>query len=200
METIILASESERRQDFFRIMGLPFRVIPSQIDEKIEAGIDPRFAAQKIAVDKTKAVNDILAEDERTWIAGADTVILHKQKIYGKPQSRDHAQEMLQNFQGSTHEVITGLALLNSRKNVCDSCSVTSEVSFAAMTEAEIDWYLDSGEWEGAAGSYKIQGLASCFITKISGSYTSIVGLPLYEFYAMLKSNGYPLWDSCMKF
>ena len=126
------------------------------------------------------------------WIAGADTIIFLDRQIYGKPSDREQARLMLLKLQGRTHEVITAVALFNSRKQTTDRCSVISTVSFAKMDEAEIEWYLDTGEWEGVAGSYRVQGLAACFITEIHGSFSSIVGLPLREFYAMLKNNGYP--------
>jgi septum formation protein len=113
-------------------------------------------------------------------------------KIYGKPQNREHARLMLSELRGRTHQVISAVALFCGRKNAMDRCSVVSTVSFAELEDGEIEWYLDTGEWEGAAGSYRIQGLASCFISEICGSYSSIVGLPLREFYVMLRRNGYP--------
>ena len=104
---------------------------------------------------------------------------------------REDARNMLSALQGKTHEVITAIALYNGKSIDCRS--VTSTVSFAPLSEGEIEWYLDTGEWQNAAGAYKIQGLASCFISGISGSYSSIVGLPLRELYVMLNDNGYLL-------
>jgi septum formation protein len=102
---------------------------------------------------------------------------------------------MLETLRGRSHEVITAMALLNGRKKSTDCRSVTSTVSFSPISDEELEWYLDTGEWLGAAGAYKIQGLASCFISRIDGSYSGIVGLPMQEFYAMLKDNGYPYGD-----
>jgi septum formation protein len=98
---------------------------------------------------------------------------------------------MLRKLQGRSHEVITSVALYNGRKKTTDCRSVVSTVTFAPLSPDEIEWYLNTGEWQEAAGAYKIQGLASCFITGIKGSYSGIVGLPLREFYVMLRDNGY---------
>ena len=192
METIILASGSRQRQEYFRLMGLPFESLPSHREEKLNLLLEPRAAVEELAIEKVKSVRELYADREMPWIAGADTIILLDGKIYGKSESRQSARQMLSCFQGRTHEVITAAALFNGRKNTVDCRSHVSAVSFAKMEEEEIEWYLDSGEWEGAAGAYRIQGLASCFIRDIQGSFSSIAGLPLHEFYAMLRSNGYP--------
>lgn len=126
------------------------------------------------------------------WVCGADTVIALEGKIYGKPLDRLDAGAMLKAFQGKTHEVWSAVALFSGRRDTFDCSSVVSYVTFAPLSEGEIEWYLDSGEWQDAAGAYKIQGLSSCFITGIQGSFSSIVGLPLREFYVMLRDNGYP--------
>ena len=194
MQPIILASASLQRQEYFKLLGLPFRIIPSSIDENMESGIDIREAVKKLAMQKAQKVNDSLLINEQTWVVGADTIISLDGNIFGKPKDRKDAENMIRTFCGRTHEVITGIALLNTVKKVSDCRAIVSEVAFADMSDSEIEWYLDTGEWEGVAGSYRIQGLASCFITNITGSYSSIVGLPIHEFYDMLKTNGY-IWQ-----
>jgi septum formation protein len=89
------------------------------------------------------------------------------------------------------HDVVTALALYNGHQGIVDCRSNLSTVRFADLSEKEIEWYLDSGEWQGVAGSYRIQGIGGCFISEIRGSYSSIVGLPLHDFYVMLRENGY---------
>ena len=181
-------------------MGLPFTCIPAGIDESFDQSalpsamqqVKPQDIVLDLAIRKVKKVVCDLACQNPAWICGADTLISYAGKLFGKPGSRDEAKSMLNALQGKTHEVITAVALYSGRSGRIDSRTVSSEVTFAQMTGAEIEWYLDTGEWEGAAGAYKIQGLASCFIKEIKGSYSSIVGLPLHEFYAMLKDNGYP--------
>ena len=196
MEPIILASESPRRRELLALMGLPFTCLPSKIDESFEPGAEPASAAKDLAIRKVRKILESLEEslenESPPWVCGADTIITLSGKIYGKAGDRDEARQMLRLFQGNTHEVISALALYKGRTKTMDCRSSVSSVSFASMTEGEIEWYLDSGEWQDAAGAYKIQGLASCFIKRIEGSYSSVVGLPLREFYDMLRDNGYP--------
>ena len=194
-ETIILASASPRRHEFFRLLGLPFEVIPSPIEEILNESLEPRMATEELAVQKVNSVRE-LCRDRDTWIVGADTIVLLDGIVYGKPQDREDARRMLSKLQDKTHEVITAIALFCGRTGSLDCRSVVSRVNFAPMSPDEIEWYLDTGEWEGAAGSYQIQKLASCFITSIQGSFSSIVGLPLREIYVMLRDNNYPFKGS----
>jgi len=174
-------------------MGLPFICIASDADESFDPKLDAKAVAEDLALRKVRKVaRDIGTELKHNWILAADTVISLEGKIYGKAEKRDEAKAMLRAFSGKSHEVITAIALYNRKKDNMDCISCPSMVSFAEITEAEIEWYLDTGEWQDAAGSYKIQGLASCFIKDIKGSYSSIVGLPLREIYVMLRENGYP--------
>ena len=156
METIILASASPRRQEYFRMLGLPFKVIPSPAEEILNEGLEPRQAVEELAIQKVNCVRELCKDREAPWIFGADTIVLLNGQIYGKPRDREHARLMISELQGKSHEVITGIALFNSRKGSIDSCSVVSTVNFAPMSDEEIQWYLDSGEWEGAAGAYQI--------------------------------------------
>ena len=191
-DLIILASSSPRREEFFRLLGLPFTSMPSQVEEDFDEHCEPRKVAEELAARKVRKAVESIKDLASVWVCGADTLIAMDGKIHGKPLNREDAGNMLRAFSGRTHSVISAVALYCGRTKTLDYRSVASEVSFAPLSEGEIDWYLDSGEWQGAAGAYRIQGLASCFITGISGSYSSIVGLPLREFYAMLRDNGYP--------
>jgi len=194
MEPIILASESPRRRDFFRLMGLPFTCIPAMIDETQREGVEPRLFAEELAVKKALAVaekRDGEKDAAIRWVFGADTIVVLDGKIYGKPADRADARGMLRVFAGRRHGVITAMALCDRKTGKTDCRSVSSEVEFAPMTDAEIEWYLDTGEWQGAAGSYQMQGLAGCLIKLINGSPTCVAGLPLHDFYVMLKDNGY---------
>ena len=122
---------------------------------------------------------------------GADTVICSGGKIYGKPKDREEAFSMLKKFQGHSHEVVTGLVLYNGNIHDITTRTNINKVTFNAMSDDEIAWYVSTGEWHDAAGAYRIQGLASCFIKKISGSESGIMGLPIFELYDMLKEQGY---------
>jgi septum formation protein len=191
MEPIILASGSLRRQEYFKLLGLPFSIMPAHINESPQAGLSPREQAEDLAVQKVEKIVNLLSTRLPGWVFGADTLISVDGEIYGKPADREDAQRMLQRLQGRDHEVITAMALYNGKVRTTDCRSVVSAVSFAPLLKEEIEWYLNTGEWQGAAGSYKIQGLAECFVTGITGSYSGIVGLPMREFYVMLKENGY---------
>jgi septum formation protein len=195
MEPIILASGSLRRQEYFRLLGIPFSIMPAQIDETRrddrENALAPRAWAEELAARKVHRIAEILSSHLPLWIFGADTLISVDGAIFGKPADREDARDMLQKLQGRSHEVITAMALYNGRAKAVDCRSMVSEVRFASLTREDLDWYLDTGEWQGVAGAYKIQGLASCFIAGINGSYSGIVGLPLREFYVMLRENGY---------
>jgi septum formation protein len=173
-------------------MGLPFNIMPSHVKETYDEGKEPQEITKELAVRKVKRILDQLQGCTPQWICAADTMIALDGTILGKPRDRDDAGTMLQKLQGRDHEVVTAVALFCGRTKAIDCRSVTNSVSFAPISKDEIEWYLDTGEWQEVAGSYKIQGLASCFITDIKGSYSGIVGLPLREFYVMLKDNGYP--------
>jgi septum formation protein len=170
-------------------MGLPFTCIPAMIDETPPPGLPPRQAAEELARQKALAVAD--RSSPTPWIFAADTMVVLENEIFGKPTGRDDARRMLERLAGRRHEVITAMALYNGRQKTTDSRSKTSEVAFAPLTGAEIEWYLDSGEWEGAAGAYRLQGLGACLIEAVNGSPSGVAGLPLYDFYAMLRDNGY---------
>jgi septum formation protein len=191
VEPIVLASGSRRRQEYFRLLGLPFSIIAPEIGEAPEEFKDPREMAETLAIRKVQKVLGYLKGRRPPWICGADTLISVDNTVYGKPEDRDRAGWMLRTLQGREHQVITAVALYSGKTDSIDCRPVISEVIFSPLTEEEIEWYLGTGEWQGVAGAYQIQGMGSCFISGIRGSYSSIVGLPIREFYVMLKENGY---------
>jgi septum formation protein len=172
-------------------MSLPFSIMPSHINESYTGKETAREITRELAARKVRRIIEQLQGRSPLWIFGADTIIALDGKVLGKPANRDDAASMLQKLQGRGHDVVTSMALYNGRTKITDCRSVTSTVIFAPFSPDEIEWYLNTGEWQKTAGAYKIQGLASCFITGIKGSYSGIVGLPLREFYVMLKDNGY---------
>jgi septum formation protein len=197
MEPIILASGSLRRQEYFKMMGLPFSILPAKIDETLVTQTNPIKLTAELAVKKVEKVIEVLNNRLPKWICGADTVIALEGsnkvcKIFGKPADREEAAVMLGKLSGKQHKVVTSIALYNGREKKIDCCSASCTVTFAPLSEAEIEWYLNTNEWQGVAGAYRIQELASCFISQIKGSPSTVAGLPLREFYVMLRSNGYP--------
>ena len=198
METIILASGSPRRQEYFRLMGLPFEILSADIDESQSTQTDPIKLTAELAVKKVERTIEMMQEKwpssdcRPKWVCGADTVIAMEGRILGKPENRREAAQMLRDLSGRQHEVVTSVALYNGKVKTTDCCSAICAVTFAPLNELEIEWYLNTNEWQGVAGAYRIQGLASCFITQIKGCPSTVAGLPLREFYVILRDNGYP--------
>lgn len=192
MEPIILASSSPRRQEIFKQLNIPFQVKLSPEEEKIPEDIEKDKVPEYLALNKVKSVEKAyFADREIPWIFGADTMVYLDGELLGKPADSDQATKYLEKIEGRTHQVITGMALFNGKLMYVTSRTVKTDVTFAPMTKEEIDWYVDSGEWHGAAGGYRIQGLASCFISKINGTSSNVIGLPIFDLYDMLKEQGY---------
>ncbi|MCL2067180.1 MAG: Maf family protein [Treponema sp.] len=192
MEPIILASASLRRQEYFKLLALPFSIMPARIDETPPAVVNPIEFTADLAVRKVKKVIETMSSRLPYWICGADTVVTLNGEVFGKPLNRDEAKSTLTRLSGREHEVVTSMALYNRRKDKIDCRSVSCFVDFAPFSDEEIEWYLNTSEWQGVAGAYRIQGIAACFINSIKGCPSTVVGLPLREFYVMLRDNGYP--------
>lgn len=196
MEPIILASSSPRRQDILKMLKIPFRVIIPNIDETLVPSIELEQVPELLAQEKVSAViHSLPVGQEIPWVLGADTVILFDNKILGKPENHEQAVDYLKALQGNEHTVLTAIVLYNGRTHETKSRVCKTKVTFAPMTDEEIEWYAETGEWHGAAGGYRIQSLASCFIKKIEGSYSGAVGLPIYELYDIFKEQGYSILD-----
>ena len=179
---IILASASPRRKQLLSTIIDDFEVVVSDVDEEVASNISSTDVAEYLATQKTLSVSQKYPDD---IVIGSDTVILYNNKIYGKAKDREDAKEMLKTFSGNTHQVITGVCI--SCKNKTISFSSVSDVCFYNLSENEIDFYLDSGEYIDKAGSYAIQGKGSLFVKEIRGDYNSIVGLPVSKLYRVLK-------------
>lgn len=196
MEPIILASSSPRRQEILKLLNIPFKVIIPNIDETISTAIEPEEIPEFLAREKVTAViHSLPPQQEILWILGADTIILKEGKIFGKPDSRAQAEAFLREFSGKTHQVITSVVLYNGRKKTFISKNAVTKVTFSELSDKEINWYLDTEEWHGAAGGYRIQSLASCFIKSIEGTQSCVTGLPIFELYDMFKEQGYSLLE-----
>ena len=196
MENIILASSSPRRQEILKMMRIPFQVIAPNVDESLYTAKNPLELPEILAKAKVQAVVRTLPPKQVIpWVLGVDTLVVMNQKIYGKPKDPDEALTFLKELQGQTHQVVTSLALYNGRTHIATMSTSIAKVTFAPMSDEEIEWYLDTGDWHGAAGGYRIQGLAACFVTKIEGTSSCVVGLPIFELYDMLKKQGYSIID-----
>ncbi len=177
-------------------MGIPYMVVMPEIKEDYPADLSIEKVPEYLASKKIEAAMKILPQGQNVpWIFAADTLIVKDGKIYGKPETEKQAVEFLKELQDGTHTVITAIALFNGKINYLSTRTSINQVTFAPMTDKEIEWYIETGEWHGVAGAYRIQGMASCFIKHIEGSQSSIIGLPIFEFYDILKEQGYSLID-----
>ena len=194
MEPVILASSSPRRQDILKLLHIPYQVIMPNIDETVSPSLPAENVPEIFAREKVAAVVHSLAADrEIPWVLAADTVIIFNNKIYGKPSDQEEAAAFLRELSGTTHTVKTGIALYSGRTKTTVVRESVTEVTFKEMSEREIEWYIETGEWHGAAGGYRIQSLASCFIKKIQGTTSGVEGLPISELYDILASQGYSI-------
>jgi len=188
---LILASASPRRAELLSAAGIPFEVRPAHIDEALRAGEDARTYASRVAVDKARA---IAGQANGRSVLAADTVVVIDGLVLGKPVDSDDAKRMLRLLSGRSHEVVTAVALMSTRRGqsdaVTDASIESTVVEFTALDTAEIDWYVATGEPSDKAGAYAIQGLASRFVTRIEGSYSNVVGLPMALVYVMCTRAG----------
>jgi len=188
-----LASASPRRRQLLQLIGVPHVVTPADIDETPRDGEAPQPYVVRLAREKAGAIWD--RHDDLPVLA-ADTTVVIDGEIMGKPESLEDAQRMLEKLSGRTHEVHTGLALRN-RDGTSAMCS-TTRVTFDVISAGQARDYWRSGEPQGKAGAYAIQGLGAVFVKEISGSYTGVMGLPLYETAEMLRLAGIPVWNGAL--
>ena len=184
---ILLASQSPRRRELLRQIGVDFELLPVDIDETPLAGETPEACVQRLALAKARAGRAIQSTVSALPVLGADTLVIAGAAVLGKPADRREAIEMLQTLSDCTHRVMTAVALAGEREVVCLS---TSHVTFRALTARECGAYWETGEPQDKAGAYAIQGLAALFITRLEGSYSGVMGLPLYETAALLQEFG----------
>lgn len=184
---VILASASPRRKELLGQLGMEFEICVSDVEEKVTETI-PSKVVEELSAQKAEAVFQKNQGD--VLVIGADTIVAMESQILGKPQSREHAVEMLKCLQGKKHQVYTGVTILKriSGEEFCHTFSESTSVKFYPMTEEEIDWYVASSEPLDKAGSYGIQGLGARFVERIEGDYNNVVGLPIARLYQELKS------------
>jgi septum formation protein len=187
MSLIYLASESPRRSQLLDQIGVPHRIRPVDIDESRVGQESPQEYVCRLAAAKAQTLWERLSEDERLPVLGSDTTVALGDKIFGKPQNRDEGIAMLLQLAGRTHDVFTAVAMRSSRSSECDLRLSASKVTFGKLDAQECAAYWATGEPQGKAGGYAVQGRAAAFITHISGSYSGIMGLPLAETAELLR-------------
>ncbi len=184
---LILASQSPRRKYLLEQAGLTFSIIPSDFDESSVTMSDSDSYVRTLA--EAKAV-DISEKHPDCWVLGADTIVLIDSKILGKPGSENEARDMLKRLSGKIHRVLTGYCICCKYKDALFSETVKTDVHFKSLSDAEIEWYIQTGEPLDKAGAYAIQGLGTFLVKSINGSYTNVVGLPVCEVVEFLINAG----------
>jgi septum formation protein len=188
---LILASASPRRQELLRNAGIEFRVQPTDIPEDPLPGESPKVCAERLAREKARV---IALQHPRDFVLGADTIVVVEGQMLGKPTDAEDAARMLRLLSGRSHRVTTGVCLIGpapgGQPAFVDVRSETTLVNMAPLSDADIHYYISSGEPMDKAGAYAIQGLASRWISRIEGDYANVVGLPVALVFRMLREHG----------
>lgn len=200
-QKLVLASASPRRIELLQQAGIePDRLCPADLDETPLRAEHPRSLAKRLSRAKAEAALEGLKQEgaaqASAYILAADTVVAVGRRILPKAETTDEASSCLKLLSGRTHRVYTGVCLITPGGKLRQRLSET-RVRFKRLSREELAAYLASGEWRGKAGGYAVQGLAGAFVVKIVGSYTSVVGLPLYETVGLLAADGFrvhPNW------
>ncbi|MGH9134536.1 MAG: Maf family protein [Ilumatobacteraceae bacterium] len=180
---LVLASGSPRRRELLALLGVPFDVVPADVDESVRPGESPVDHVRRLSIDKAAAFP--IADGE--VVLGADTTVDVDGTIFGKPTDAADGRRMLGALAGRTHLVHTAVAV---RGVTFEHAVVTTAVTMTPMADAAIEWYLATGEPMGKAGAYAIQGAGGAFVASIDGSPSNVVGLPLAEVVELLRRSG----------
>lgn len=186
---IILASQSPRRKELLESLEIPFTVEPSSYEEKQES-LPADELVIKHAINKATEVYNRLREG---YIIGVDTVGSYQEHVFEKPKNREDAIRMLKMLSGTTHEVYTGVCIIEGSTGKKITAVEKTSVTFSELMPQDIESYIDSKEGEDKAAGYAIQGLGALFVKKIDGDYFNVVGLPVYRLYKMFKKFGIDL-------
>jgi len=185
---LYLASASPRRAELLEQLGLDFEVLAAEVDEAVREGESPEVYVIRVALDKTRAGAAALGGRPLRPVLGSDTCVVVGEQILGKPRDQEHAAEMLRLLSGREHRVLTAVAVVEGEQEMT-RLSV-SHVYFRSLSEEDIAGYWLTGEPLGKAGGYAIQGLAAQFIARLEGSYSGVMGLPLFETAELLNLFG----------
>ncbi len=186
---IVLASASPRRAEVLRQAGIAFEALPARVDESRRPGESPAQLVLRLAEAKARAGAD--RSSPPAIVVGADTEVVVDGWVLGKPASAEEARAMLRRLSGQTHEVITGLAIIRLPDGAVRREHEVTRVTFAPLSEEEIEEYVASGEPFDKAGAYAVQGRGGRFVTRVEGCYFNIVGLPLSRLYRILRELGW---------
>ncbi len=187
---LVLASQSPRRRELLGQLGIPLEVRPAHADESVAPGEAPRDYVLRVARDKARTVPGDL-------VLGADTAVVLGDEVLGKPTGAADARRMLRALSGTTHDVLTAVVVRRPAIRLELHAVVATKVRFASLGDAEVDWYVGTGEPLDKAGAYAIQGAGGAFVLGVEGSVSNVVGLPLAETAALLRRAGLSLpWEA----
>ena len=183
---IILASNSPRRKEILTNHNINFKIVVSNVDEKIDANKTPYEIAESLSYQKAY---DVFKNNTNDTVLGFDTIVVLNNKIYPKPKDASEERLFLNELSGKTHEVITGVSIISNKKTLC--FHVISEVEFKTLTEENINYYISTNEWVDKAGGYAIQGIGNELIKQYNGDLENIIGLPAQALIEALKNNDF---------
>ena len=195
VDKLILASNSPRRKEILEKFNIPFSVQTSSYEE-IFTNEHPELQVLNLSKGKVNSLLETIPGLNKSIVLGADTCINLDGNIIGKPKNKTDAYKMLLSFSGRTHQVVTGLTLYNGKTGDFIQNMAVTDVVFAKLNPREMTWYIDTLEWKGAAGGYRIQEKGSLLINSISGSWYNVMGLPIRLFYDMVASQGLTLFGT----
>lgn len=192
MNKILLASTSPRRSEILTNLNIPFTTISPIFEEIIPPNRETIDIPEYFAREKALSVLPIIQQEHKNnIILGVDTMVVCDNIIYGKPKNIEEARNTLTMISGKKHTIISGIAAYNQLTKKMISKTSINSIKIAKLTEDDIQWYLSKNEWIDAAGSYKIQGLFQRYIIELNGSFSSVMGLPIFELYDILKMHGW---------
>jgi septum formation protein len=187
IKTIILASASPRRKEILEKTGLKFKVDESDYKEKVDPGLKPHELARFLSREKARHV---ARRYRNALVIAADTIVVFRGRLFGKPRNEEQAKEMLKAMSGKAHSVITGFTIIDTAGKKEISRSVESKVFFKRLSTDEIETYIISGEPLDKAGAYGVQGLGAVIVKRIEGDFFNVMGLPLNALTESLKKFG----------
>ena len=187
-DLLYLASASPRRKELLESVGSPFCVVPQNFDETVQGACSPEIYVRNLSEGKARAA---VLPDNARWVCGVDTIVYFDSEILGKPGNREEAEYNILRLSGNTHEVYSGVTLLDLENGVKYQGESVTFVKFCNLEKRFIDFYLDNRLFDGYAGGYAIQGIFACVVEKIEGSYSNVVGLPLELLYRLLRQSGF---------
>jgi len=188
---IYLASASPRRRELLEQVGVHYRLLSVSVSERVMPEETPESYVQRVALDKARAGRDMIGQQDTRPVLGSDTAVVVDDVILGKPKDKQEALAMLRQLSGREHRVLTAVALANEQEQTRLNIS---SVAFRQLTEEECEQYWQTGECIDKAGAYAIQGYAAAFIRELRGSYSGVMGLPLFETAELLQQAGIGLF------